>query len=256
MAIKKKLPKAEDGGAYVAWKNGKLTRNYGGSDAYINKSMDTTGYSKGKQEFDFNRSTFNDTPGAGRKTVTTKVSRTDVPSKIAELKKNSNRTVIESKKKANSFTITENKPVTKSVKKPLPKQQFGGSGILGIPTFDERQQRKTAKAKAKATRAEIEGYDSVADKKDARANRISKVLGTARNKIRSVFGNGNNVGNTVDSYNKGSYNKDSFNNSSSYSGRPESIMQSQPSGFQNNTKPSKTYGPPRIVKKGGIAKKK
>jgi hypothetical protein len=123
----KTLKKAQDGGAYVAWKNGKLTRNYGGSDAYINKSMDTTGYSKGKQEFDFNRSTFNDTPGAGQKTVTTKVSRKDVPSKITELKKNSNKTVIESKKKANSFTITENTPVKKPVKKPF--SQTGSNGV-------------------------------------------------------------------------------------------------------------------------------
>ena len=173
MAIKKKLPKAQDGGAYTAWKNGKLTRNYGGSDAYINKSMDTTGYSKGKQEFDFNRSTFNNTPGEGRKTVTTKVSRKDVPSKIAELKKNSNRTVIESKKKANSFTITENKPVTKSVKKPLVKAQKGKqvSGMYdfqNIYTGPDSTSPGVLKAKADKKKADA---NLLAYKKKAQAQK-------------------------------------------------------------------------------------
>jgi hypothetical protein len=76
---------------------------------------------------------------------------------------------------------------------------------------------------------------------------------------------GNNAGNTTDSYNKDSYNRDSYNTSN----RPSSIMQSKPSGFQSadsmtgNTSnsqmesaPKKTYGPPRILKKGGVVKKK
>jgi hypothetical protein len=153
---------------------------------------------------------------------------------------------------------------TTTSKKALPKAQLGsGSGFLGLPNFKERQERKIARAERKADVADLEGYDSVADKKEAKAGNLSRILGTARSKVKSVFGNNNNVANTVDSYNKGSYNKGSFN-------RPQSIMQSQPTGFTspdaipgNTTKTApkdpyagKPYGPPRFMKKGGVAKKK
>jgi hypothetical protein len=155
---------------------------------------------------------------------------------------------------------------TSIAKKPLAKAQFGmGSGPLGLPNFEERQQRKIARAKRKATVADIEGEGSVASKRDSRANRVSKVLGTGRSKARVMNNSGNNAGNTTDSYNKDSYNRDSYNTSN----RPSSIMQSKPSGFQSadsmtgNTSnsqmesaPKKTYGPPRILKKGGVVKKK
>lgn len=160
-------------------------------------------------------------------------------------------------------TVTKNT----AAKKPLPKAQFGmGSGPLGLPNFEERQQRKIARAKRKAAVAEIEGEGTVASKRDSRAGRISTVLGTGRSKTRVMNNSGNNSNNTVDSYNKGSYNKDSYNTSN----RPSSIMQSKPSGFQsadsmpgNSTEtqreyqgtPKKTYGPPRILKKGGVIKK-
>ena len=169
---------------------------------------------------------------------------------------------------------------TMAVKKPLPKAQFGtGSGPLGLPNFEERQQRKIDRAKRKAAVAEIEGEGTVASKRDSRAGRISKVLGTGRSKARVMNNSGNNSNNTIDSYNKGSYNKNSYNRSSvdSISGnstndRPRSIIESKPSGFQgpdsaapgNSTQsqreyqgtPEKTYGPPRILKKGGPVKKK
>jgi hypothetical protein len=164
--------------------------------------------------------------------------------------------------------MATSKPIKKTTtaKKPLPKAQFGmGSGPLGLPNFEERQQRKIARAKRKATVADIEGEGSVASKRDSRANRISKVLGTGRSKARVMNNSGNNAGNTTDSYNKDSYNRDSYNTSN----RPSSIMQSKPSGFQSadsmtgNTSnsqmesaPKKTYGPPRILKKGGVVKKK
>lgn len=117
----KALPKAQDGGAYVAWKKGSLTRNHYGFGP--TESMDTTGYSKGKKEFDLNRSTYK--AGKGTTTTTTKVARKDVPTKIAEFKKGADRTVIESKKKANKFTITEH-PKPKIVKKPF--SQTGSNG--------------------------------------------------------------------------------------------------------------------------------
>jgi len=163
--------------------------------------------------------------------------------------------------------MATSKPIKKTTtaKKPLAKAQFGmGSGPLGLPNFEERQQRKIARAKRKATVADIEGEGSVASKRDSRANRISKVLGTGRSKARVMNNSGNNAGNTTDSYNKDSYNRDSYNTSN----RPSSIMQSKPSGFQSadsmtgNTSnsqmesaPKKTYGPPRILKKGGPVKK-
>jgi hypothetical protein len=164
--------------------------------------------------------------------------------------------------------MATSKPIKKTTtaKKPLAKAQFGmGSGPLGLPNFEERQQRKIARAKRKATVADIEGEGSVASKRDSRANRVSKVLGTGRSKARVMNNSGNNAGNTTDSYNKDSYNRDSYNTSN----RPSSIMQSKPSGFQSadsmtgNTSnsqmesaPKKTYGPPRILKKGGVVKKK
>lgn len=161
--------------------------------------------------------------------------------------------------------MATSKPTKKTTsKKALPKAQLGnGSGVLGLPNFEERMERRQARAEARNARAQAQGFDSVADKREQRSNRISKVLGTARSKMRNIFGSGNNVGNTVDSYNKGSYNKDSFNNSSTYSGRPSSIIESKPSGIQNdnsmsgyisNTKkpvrPS-DYGGPKVLKSGG-----
>jgi hypothetical protein len=145
---------------------------------------------------------------------------------------------------------------TTTTKKPLPKAQFGGSGVLGLPTFEERQKRKIDRATAKNAKAQAQGYDSLADKRTERSNRISKVLGTARSKVKSVFGNNNNVANTVDSYNKGSYNKGSFNNSSvdgmsgnsTYS-RPQSIMQSQPTGF---TSPDINSEPTSMIPNGKV----
>ena len=161
------------------------------------------------------------------------------------------------------------KPTKKPTsKKPLPKAQLGsGSGFMGLPNFEERMERRQARAEARNARAQAQGFDSVADKREQRSNRFSKILGTARSKVKNVSGIGNNVGNTVDSYNKGSYNKDSFNNTSSYTSRPSSIIESKPSGFQSAdsvrgtsikterpVRPS-NYGGPKVLKKGGVVKK-
>ena len=167
---------------------------------------------------------------------------------------------------------------TISAKKPLPKAQFGiGSGPLGLPNFEERQKRKIDRATAKNAKAQAEGYDSLADKRTERSNRISKVLGTSRSKVKSVFGNNNNVANTVDSYNKGSFNNSSVDGTygNSTNGRPQSIMQSQPTGFTSpeinpeptpmipgNGQPEFTSGSmnnrigSREYRKGGPVKKK
>ena len=112
------------------------------------------------------------------------------------------------------------------IKKPLPKAQFGyGSGPLGLPNFEERQKRKIARAERKAEVANIQGYDNVANKRNTRSSNASKILGTGRSKARTMINSGNNAGNTIDSYNKDSYNRGNSN------GRPQSIMQSQPTGF-------------------------
>ncbi len=189
-------------------------------------------------------------------------------------------------------TISKAAPVKKTTtvkktmsatKKPLPKAQLGtGSGILGLPNFEERQQRKIARAERKAAVADIEGYGNVANKRSSRSDNASRVLGTGRSKVRTMTNSNNNTNsnNTTDSYNRGSYNTDSYNRSSSNTGRPQSIIESKPSGFTapeasepgNTTQsqreyqgtptprefqgtPKKTYGPPRF-KKGGVAKKK
>ena len=83
------LPK--DGGTYMAFKNGRVGRTNGWLSPY--ESMDTTGYAAGKKEFNLVSSL------SGYKPTTTKISRRDVPSKIAEFKKGATRTIVESKNK-------------------------------------------------------------------------------------------------------------------------------------------------------------
>jgi len=88
--VKKSLPKAQDGrssgtGSYIISNNGKIGRTNGLYGSY--ESMDTTGYSKGKKEFILKSSL------SGYKPTSTKISRKEVPSKIAELKKGATRVI-------------------------------------------------------------------------------------------------------------------------------------------------------------------
>lgn len=81
MATIKKVKKAQQG-TYIATKSGRVGRTNGEYGSY--ESMDTTGYSKGKKEFEVKNSN-----GAGTSTKTIK--REAVPAKIAELKKGATR---------------------------------------------------------------------------------------------------------------------------------------------------------------------
>lgn len=82
MATVKKIKKAQ-GGTYITTKSGRVGRTNGKYGPY--ESMDTTGYSKGKKEFEVKTS-------YGPKSNSSKtIKREDVPTKIAELKKGATR---------------------------------------------------------------------------------------------------------------------------------------------------------------------
>lgn len=75
------------GGTYVAYNNGRVGRFYGKSGPY--ESMDTTGYSNGKKEFEIAKSY------STGETNRNKISRKDVPTKIQEFKKGATRFDVE-----------------------------------------------------------------------------------------------------------------------------------------------------------------
>jgi hypothetical protein len=79
-----KVKKAQKG-TYITTKSGRVGKTYGKYGPY--ESMDTTGYSKGKKEFDLDSSL------PGFKKTTTKIKREDVPAKIKEFKKGATRNV-------------------------------------------------------------------------------------------------------------------------------------------------------------------
>jgi pseudouridine-5'-phosphate glycosidase len=88
--VKKSLPKAQNGksvgtGSYIISNNGRIGRTNGLYGSY--ESIDTTGYSKGKKEFILKNSL------SGYKPTSTKISRKEVPSKIAKLKKGATKVV-------------------------------------------------------------------------------------------------------------------------------------------------------------------
>jgi hypothetical protein len=75
--------KKAQGGTYITTKSGRVGRTSGKYGPY--ESMDTTGYSKGKKEFEVKTS-------YGPKSNSSKtIKREDVPTKIAELKKGATR---------------------------------------------------------------------------------------------------------------------------------------------------------------------
>ncbi len=80
------------GGSYVAFRNGRVGRFYGDLSPY--RSMDTTGYAKGKKTFDLMESTSGTKPR-----VIKKVTRSEVPATIAEFKRGATATRIETKPK-------------------------------------------------------------------------------------------------------------------------------------------------------------
>jgi len=77
--------KKSQNGSYITTSNGRVGRTYGKYGSY--RSIDTTGYSKGKKEFDL------DVSYPGIKKTSTKIKREDVPEKIKEFKKGATRNV-------------------------------------------------------------------------------------------------------------------------------------------------------------------
>lgn len=80
-----KVKKAQRGGSYITTKSGRVGRLHGEYGPYI--SMDTTGYGKGKKEFEVKTS-------YGPKSNSSEtIKREDVPEKIKEFKKGATRNV-------------------------------------------------------------------------------------------------------------------------------------------------------------------
>lgn len=84
MATAKKVKKAQEG-SYITTKSGRVGRTHGEYGPY--ESMDTTGYSKGKKEFEVKTSYGR--IGSSSKTI----KREDVPEKIKAFKKGATKQV-------------------------------------------------------------------------------------------------------------------------------------------------------------------
>ena len=92
--LKPKKKKTTGTGTYIATKNGRVGRTYGGQYGTY-ESMDTTGYAKGKKNFVVKENIISNTnqpkiiDGSSYKTI----NRKEVPAKIAEFKKGASRTI-------------------------------------------------------------------------------------------------------------------------------------------------------------------
>jgi hypothetical protein len=96
-------------------------------------------------------------------------------------------------------------------KAPVKKYQDGGS-----TGFERRQAKKIARAQTRAAVAEIEGEGTVAEKRNNRADRASKVLGTARAKTpKSVSTSTSTSNSTTDNRNSGNTSNTTYSGSSS-----------------------------------------
>jgi len=89
--LQPKNNKKKPAGTYIVSDNGRVGRTYGGYGPYI--SMDTTGYSSGKKNFDLM------TSYAGYKPTSKKVDRKDVPNVIKAMKSGATKTVVNKTKK-------------------------------------------------------------------------------------------------------------------------------------------------------------
>jgi len=110
------------------------------------------------------------------------------------------------------------------VKKPMMKssgsskmKKYDDGGPTGKKTrFEIRQDKKIAKAQTRAAVAEIEGEGTVAQKRNNRADRASKVLGTARAKTpKSVSTSTSTSNSTTDNRNSGNTSNTTYSGSSS-----------------------------------------
>lgn len=77
--------KKSQNGSYITTKSGRVGRTHGDMSPY--ESIDTTGYSKGKKEFNLDSSL------SGGMKSSSKIKREDVPAKIKEFKKGATRQV-------------------------------------------------------------------------------------------------------------------------------------------------------------------
>ena len=132
MATIKKAQK----GSYITTKSGRVGRTYGLNSPY--ESMDTTGYSKGKKEFELKSS-------GARGASSTNIKREDVPSKIASMKKGATRQV---KLKSGGKTMLKRKDGSVS-QRGLWDNIRAKKGSGKAPTKEMLKQERKIKAKSK-----------------------------------------------------------------------------------------------------------
>jgi len=159
----------------------------------------------------------------------------------------------------------------------MKKYKPGGAVSDPGDRFKKRQERKIAKAETRSKIAEIEGEGTVKDKRDNRANRITKVAGTGRQKTpKSVSTSTSTSTSNTDNRNSGNTNYNTNNNNSSSSSSNSESNSESNSGPRSNgrinktnkkpvpkmkmggAKPKAMYGmsmKPRMMKKGGAKKK-
>ena len=144
MATAKKVKKAQ-AGSYITTKSGKVGRTYGEYGPY--KSMDTTGYSKGKKEFKVK------TSYGSKSNSSETIKREDVPEKIKEFKKGATRQV---KMKSGGAVAKDGKwmqKVSKSIKArgtegkctPITKPGCTGKAKALAKTFKKIAAKRKAK---------------------------------------------------------------------------------------------------------------
>ena len=117
--------KKSQNGSYITTKSGRVGRLHGEYGPYV--SMDTTGYGKGKKEFEVKTS-------YGPKSNSSEtIKRKDVPEKIKEFKKGATRNV-KIFEKGGSVKAKDGKWIQKAIKKPgALRAQLGAKPGKPIP---------------------------------------------------------------------------------------------------------------------------
>lgn len=141
----KTIKKAQKG-TYITTKKGTVGRTNGLYGPY--ESIDTTGYSKGKKEFELKSSV------AGLKPTTKKIKREDVPKKIKEFKKGATKSV-SYKRGGNISKKQTGGPITLgSVKRNLLDPSIGQKVVNENPRQQKRLNRIKQTNPERAARVE------------------------------------------------------------------------------------------------------
>jgi hypothetical protein len=122
-----------------------------------------------------------------------------------------------------------------------------------LTAFEKRQNKKIARAKTKSAVASIEGEGSVSQKKNNRAGRISRMLGTDRMKVPKTLSTSTTTNTSINSNNTSSgSSSDSGSTSSSKSGSSSgSSSEISNSGNSKNANETNNNSKNKKYQKGG-----